>query len=68
MEAKDIVEKAVQLAPPERARVIDALLRSLDQPDPKIDLLWAEEAEARLRAIREGRLATLSADEVLGPR
>ena len=48
--------------------MIDALLRSLDQPDPKIDQLWAEEAEARLRAIREGRLATLSADEVLGPR
>jgi putative addiction module component (TIGR02574 family) len=68
MEVREIVEKAVQLTPPERARVIDALLCSLDQPDARIDSAWGEEAEARLQAIRDGRLATVPADQVLKPR
>lgn len=68
MELNDIVEKAVQLTPPERARVIEALLESLDRPDPQMDGAWGEEAEARLRAIREGRLGTVPAEQVLGPR
>lgn len=67
MEFKDVVDKAVQLTPPERARVIEALLHSLDRPDPQIDQAWGDEAEARLRAIRDGRLGTVPAAQVLGP-
>jgi len=66
MELKDIVERAVRLTPAERAQVIEALLHSLDQPDPQVDQAWGEEAEARLRAIRDGRLGTVPADQVLG--
>lgn len=68
MEVREIVEKAVQLTPPERAQVIEALLCSLDQPDAQIDDVWGEEAEARLLAIRAGRLGTVSAGQVLKPR
>jgi putative addiction module component (TIGR02574 family) len=68
MEVKDIVEKAVQLTPTERALVIEALLHSLDRPDPEIDQAWGEEAEARLRAIRAGRLDIVPVDQVLGRR
>ena len=68
MQANDILEEALQLPAQERARVIDALLLSLDQPDPKLDRLWADEALARLRQVREGRMATLSAAQVLAPR
>jgi len=66
MNTQDIVAEAVRLTPQERARVIEALLSSLDQPDPKLDHAWAMEAEARLLAVREGRLATVPAGDVLG--
>jgi putative addiction module component (TIGR02574 family) len=68
VEAKDIVEKAIELTPAERARIIDALLRSLDRPDPHVDRVWADEAEARLAAVREGRMPTVPAEQVVGPR
>ena len=68
MDAQDIVSEALQLTPQERARVIDALLLSLDEPDPELDRVWAEEALARLAAVREGRMDTVPAEKVLRPR
>ena len=68
MDAQDIVSEALQLTPQERARVIDALLLSLDEPDPELDRVWAEEALARLAAVREGRMDTVPAEQVLRPR
>ena len=68
MDAQDIVSEALQLTPQERARVIDALLLSLDEPDPELDRAWTEEALARLAAVREGRMDTVPAEQVLRPR
>ena len=36
--------------------IIEGLLKSLDEPDLKIDEIWAEEAEKRLEAYRNGNL------------
>lgn len=62
---------ALALAPTERAALADALLASLDRPDPTLDARWAEEAEARLIAHDAGQIETIDADEVfaefLGP-
>ena len=65
MELKDLVEEAVKLTPTERARVIETLLHSLDRPDPDIDQAWGEKAAARLLAVRDGRLVTVPAGQVL---
>jgi putative addiction module component (TIGR02574 family) len=64
MSNKEILELAMNLMPVDRLMIIDALLRSLDEPDPKIDEIWAEEAEKRLKAYREGRIEGVPMEDV----
>ncbi len=59
-----IVEEALTLKPIERLHLVDELLLSLDLPTKEIDLLWAEEAEKRIKAFNLGEVKTLSAQEV----
>lgn len=65
MSSKDILEMAMKLKPEERFLIIEGLIISLDEPDKTIDQIWAEEAEKRLKAYREGRLETIPAERVL---
>jgi len=41
-----------------------ALIRSLDEPDKKLDEIWAEESEKRLKACREGKLEGIPMEEI----
>ena len=43
-----LLREALQLTPVDRAALVDELLSSLDQPDERIDALWAQEAEEEL--------------------
>ena len=49
----------------DQALVVDKLLSSLDQPDEAIDALWRKEAEDRIKAYNEGKLKSVSLEEVL---
>lgn len=62
--AKAIISKALHLKPTEKSIVIEALLKSLDVPDPKIDKIWATEAEKRLKAYKAGRIKAVSFDHI----
>lgn len=64
MSTKEILEQALQLKPEERFVVIETLLKSLDEPDKKIDEIWALEAEKRLNAYREGKLKGIPMDKI----
>ncbi len=64
MSSKDILEQALKLKPEERFMVVEGLLNSLDEPDRKLDDIWAEEAEKRLKAYREGRLEGIPMEEI----
>lgn len=64
MSNKDILEMAMKLKPAERFLIIEGLIKSLDEPDKKIDEIWAEEAEKRLKAYRDGKLETILVDEI----
>lgn len=64
MGSKEILERALQLTPEERFTVVEALLKSLDEPDKKLDEIWGEEAEKRLKAYREGRLEGIPMEEI----
>jgi putative addiction module component (TIGR02574 family) len=66
MGTKDLLEEALKLKPEERFRLIEGLLMSIDAPDKKLDALWSEEAEKRLRAYREGRLDGIPAEDIFG--
>ncbi|MDD2511591.1 MAG: addiction module protein [Syntrophomonas sp.] len=48
----------------ERFILVESLIKSIDEPDRKLDELWAEEAEKRLAAYREGRLEGIPMEEV----
>ncbi|QXP83100.1 addiction module protein [Methylococcus sp. Mc7] len=65
MGSKEILSEALQLKPEERFAIVEGLLKSLDEPDKKLDDVWAEEAEKRLKAYREGRLEGMPMEEVL---
>ena len=64
MDSKEVLEQALALRPDERFSVVEGILRSLDEPDTLLDAIWAEEAEKRLRAYREGNLEGIPMKEV----
>lgn len=64
MSSKEILEQALKLKPIERILVVEGLLQSLDEPDKNLDAIWAEEAEKRLQAYREGRLEGVGMEEI----
>ena len=64
MEAKIIINEGLQLKPAEKVIVIEALIKSLDLVDPEIEKAWADEAERRLEAYREGKIKTIRYKEL----
>ena len=60
----DLFDEAVSLPVEERTLLVDKLLQSLNPALSDIDKLWAEEAEKRLKEIREGSVKTIPGDEV----
>ena len=64
--SKTLLEKALQLKPQEKFFIVEGLLLSLDEPDKKIDEIWAIEAEKRLSAYRSGKFKGIPAEKVFG--
>ncbi len=62
----EIIDMALHLKASERYEVAERILQSLDKPDAEIDRIWAEEALHRARACDDGRMKTLSFEEVFG--
>ena len=63
---KALILEVLHLKPAERFIVIEALIRSLDVPDPEIEQSWAIEAEKRLKAYKAGNLETISFEDMFG--
>lgn len=59
-----LIEKALELKPQDKIILIEALVTSLDKPDPEISKKWIQEAEARLKAYRAGKTKGIPAEEV----
>ncbi len=57
-------DEAMKLKPEERFTLVEGLIKSLDEPDKSLDEIWAEEAEKRLKAYREGKLEGIPLDEI----
>jgi len=64
MSTKQILEQALKLKPEERFALVEGLIKSLDEPDKKLDEIWAEEAEKRLKAYREERLEGIPMEDI----
>ena len=65
IETRDILDLAMGLPAVEKARLVDQLLSSLDEPDEAIDALWRKEFEDRIQAYRAGQLKSVSLADVL---
>jgi len=63
--SNEILKEVLNLAPTEKAKLIDKLLSSLDKPDKELDKLWAKEAEDRIEAYEQGKIRALTLKEVL---
>ncbi len=64
MGTKELLDEAMKLKPEERFSLVEGLIKSLDEPDKKLDEIWAEEAEKRLKAYRAGKLQGIPMEEV----
>jgi putative addiction module component (TIGR02574 family) len=63
--AERIINDALALPSNLRASLADKLLESLNSPSQKkFDLLWAKEAEKRLKDIQTGKVSTIPANTV----
>jgi putative addiction module component (TIGR02574 family) len=63
-----VIEQALKLSVKERTELIERLLDSLDEAaaaDPGREAAWTEILDRRLQEIREGRVETIDAAEVL---
>jgi len=61
---QQILENALQLKSYEKFFVIEGLLQSLDEPNQKLDEIWALEAEKRLNAYKKGRLKGIPMEDI----
>lgn len=64
MSMKELLGEALKLRPEDRFALVEGLIKSLDEPDKKLDDIWAEESEKRLKAYREGRLKGIPMEEI----
>lgn len=63
---KNILEDALSLSTNERVELVEKLLESLDTPNTELNVAWAEESDARIKAYENNQLSTKSVSEVLG--
>ncbi len=66
MNNKEILKQAIALKPDDRFMIVEGILKSLDEPDKKIDDIWAQEAEKRLKAYRKGELKGIPMEDIPG--
>ena len=61
---EQLAKKAMELRPTERIRLVEAILYSLDKPDPEIEKSWIAESEARYKAYKRGELEAIDWEEI----
>jgi putative addiction module component (TIGR02574 family) len=60
MSTDELLAEALRLPRPERARVAEELLSSLEEPADEVAAAWAAELERRSREAAEGRVQTVA--------
>ena len=63
--AEKIAKEIHSLSDIEKLQIVDSILTDLDRPDPAMGRIWAEEARKRWAAYKEGRIPTVSYQEVM---
>jgi putative addiction module component (TIGR02574 family) len=61
---QDIFKEVMTMKPAQKAELIDKLILSLDIPNQKVEELWRDEVENRVKAYENGEIKTVSIKEV----
>ncbi len=61
---QQLTNKAKKLKPVERVQLVEAILKTLDKPDPEIEKNWIAESEARYEAYKRGELSAMDWDDI----
>lgn len=64
MSTEELLAEALRLPRPERARVVEQLLASLEEPAEEVAAAWAAELQRRSREVAEGRVPTVAWETV----
>ena len=65
MNSKILLKEALTLRPAERLQLMEWLAQSLDKPDEEIEQIWAEESVKRVKALYDGKVKTISLNEII---
>jgi putative addiction module component (TIGR02574 family) len=60
MNSKNIVQTALNLSPAERIFIIEAISKSLSEPNSDIEKYWEDEVEKRLKLFNDGKIKTIA--------
>ena len=60
----ELIKEVISLPVDIRVRLIDKLLKSLNPSQEHIDKIWGTEAEKRVGEIKNGKVETISGEEV----
>jgi len=59
-----LAKKAIELQPLEKIKLVEAILSSLDKPDPEIEKSWVAESEARYEAYKRREIEVKDWEEI----
>lgn len=64
MGINEIINETASLKPAEKYQLIETLIQELNHIDEDIEKEWIDESEKRLKLYEEGKLETVSYEEV----
>ena len=65
MSTQELLKEVLSMKPQERYQIVEEILKSLDEPDERIDALWKVEAEKRVKAVKDGTIKTIPLEDIL---
>jgi hypothetical protein len=65
MTTEKLASEIQSLTDMDKLRLVDTILADLDRPDPELDRIWAEESRKRWTAYKEGRISSVSYQDVM---
>ena len=65
MQNHPVLESALKLPMAERYQLVEAILDSMNTPNPQVDQAWAAVADARVAAFRRGETVAVPATDLI---
>jgi hypothetical protein len=64
MITEELKKETLQLKPLDKVRLLEILIKSLDEINPEIEKVWVDESEKRYANYKAGKLDSVSFDVV----